>query len=116
MKSAQALGVILIVILGVFMVTTLNKVTAELTKMNQQVSVLVTTTAQNTLGAYQAVNADGDFQWKFAPVPAAVMSGCGMGGASCPSGAGGACSSSASGGSCSAGAASPAAPAAAGAK
>ncbi len=73
MKTVQALGVILIVILGIFMVTSLNKVKAELIKMNQQIDVLVTTTAQNTLGGFQAVNEDGKLQWKFAPVPMMQM-------------------------------------------
>jgi hypothetical protein len=80
MKTVQALGVILIVILGIFMVTSLNKVKAELIKMNQQIDVLVTTTAQNTLGGYQAVNEDGKLQWKFAPVPMMEMAPGGMSG------------------------------------
>ena len=114
MKTAQALGVILIVILGIFMVTSLNKVNAELTKMNQQVNALVTSTAQNTLAGFQAVNEEGELQWKFAPVPMAAMSACGMVGA-CPSGAGGACSTAgacATGGGAVAAPAAPAAPAA----
>ena len=49
---------ILIVVLAVFMVTSLNKVTAELARMNRQVEVLVTTTAQNNFGGYQAVMRD----------------------------------------------------------
>lgn len=112
MKTAQALGVILIVILGIFMVTSLNRVNAELTKMNQQVNALVTSTAQNTLAGFQAVNEEGELQWKFAPVPMATMSACGTGGA-CPSGAGGACST---GSSCATGVGGTAAPAAPAAK
>ena len=85
MKTVQELAVILIVILGIFMVTSLNKIKAELVKMNQQVDVLVTTTAQNTLGGFQAVNEDGKVQWKFTPVPMMEMPegamGGGMGGA-----------------------------------
>ena len=73
MKTVQALAVVLIVILGIFMVTSLNKVKAELIKMNQQIDVLVTTTAQNTLGGFQAVNEDGKVQWKFTPVPMMEM-------------------------------------------
>lgn len=80
MKTVQALAVILIVILGIFMVTSLNKVKAELVKMNQQVDVLVTTTAQNTLGGFQAVNEDGKVQWKFTPVPMMEMPEGAMGG------------------------------------
>jgi hypothetical protein len=73
MKTVQALAVILIVILGIFMVTSLNKVKAELIKMNQQVDVLVQTTAQNTVGGFQAVDGDGKVLWKFTPVPMMAM-------------------------------------------
>ena len=84
MKTVQALAIVLIVILGIFMVTSLNKVKAELVKMNQQIDVLVTTTARNTLGGFQAVNEDGKLQWKFTPVPMMEMPEGAMGGAMGP--------------------------------
>ena len=85
---------------------------------NQQIDVLVTATAQNTLGGFQAVNGDGELQWKFAPVPMATMSAGGMGGscsAAGPCATGGTCAAGSAGaGSCSAaGAGTTAAPAAA---
>jgi hypothetical protein len=80
MKTVQALAVILIVILGIFMVTSLNKVKAELIRMNAQVDVLVQTTAQNSIGGFQAVDDSGKVMWKYAAIP--VTSG--------PEGAGGA--------------------------
>jgi len=69
MKTVQALAIILICILAIFMVTSLNKVKAELVRLNQQMDVLVTTTAQNTLGGFQAVDEGGKVLYKFAPVP-----------------------------------------------
>jgi hypothetical protein len=80
MKTVQALAVVLVVILGIFMVTSLNKIKDELIKMNRQVDVLVTTTAQNTVGGFQAVNEDGKVLWKFAPVPMVEMPEGAMGG------------------------------------
>jgi len=69
MKTVQALAIVLILILAIFMVTSLNKIKGELVRLNTQVDVLVTTTAQNALGGYQAVDADGKLQFRFAPVP-----------------------------------------------
>ncbi len=69
MKTVQALAIILILILAIFMVTSLNSIRGELNKLNQQVDVLVTTTAQNSLSGYQAVDSDGKLQFRFAPVP-----------------------------------------------
>lgn len=69
MKTMQALAIVLILILAVFMVTSLNRIKGELVRMNNQMDVLVTTTAQNCLGGYQAVDEDGELQFRFAPVP-----------------------------------------------
>jgi hypothetical protein len=69
MKTVQALAIILILILAIFMVTSLNGIKGELVKMNQQVDVLITTTAQNCLAGYQAVDEDGNLEFRFAPVP-----------------------------------------------
>lgn len=79
MKTVQALAIILICILAIFMVTSLNKVKAELIRLNQQVDVLVTTTAQNTLGGFQAVDEGGKVLYKFAPVPMVESPEAGMG-------------------------------------
>lgn len=68
-STVMVLAIILIVILAVFMVTSLNRMKVELVKLNQQVDTLVTTTAQNSLGAFQAVDEEGNVQWKFVPVP-----------------------------------------------
>ncbi len=46
----------------------------ELIKLNQQIDTLVTTTAQNSMGAFQAVDADGNIQMRFVPVPMEMMS------------------------------------------
>lgn len=81
MKTLEGLAVVLIVVLAVFMVTTLNGVNAELVKMNQQVDTLVTTAGHNSLGAFQAVDEDGKVQFRFTAVPATTM---GMGDGACP--------------------------------
>lgn len=86
MKTFQALAVVLIVILGIFMVTSLNKVKAELVRMNQQVDVLLTTTAQNSLAGYQAVDEGGKVQYRFAPIPVPETPEGAMSGVGCPAG------------------------------
>jgi hypothetical protein len=79
MKTIQGLAVILIVVLAVFMVTSLNRVKGELVRLNQQIEALVTTTAQNSLGGYQAVSTDNQVQFRFVAVPTSTMLGMGQG-------------------------------------
>ncbi len=71
----SVLGIVLICILAVFMVTSLNKMKVELIKLNQQVDTLVTTTVQNSMGAFQAVDADGKLLMRYTPTPMETMMG-----------------------------------------
>lgn len=112
LKTAQALGIVLIVILGVFMVTSLNRVNAELVKMNQQVNLVVTATVHNAPSGFQAVNENGDLQWKLTPQPLPERPTCAAMGAGCAAGAGGACPGGANGAKCAAGMPAPGVPAA----
>lgn len=90
-SNIMTLGVILIAILAVFMVISLNTVKSELVKMNKQIETLVGATNNNSLGTFQAVDAEGNMQWRFQPVPMQQLmgegTGCGAGGScgSCPS-------------------------------
>ncbi|NLF18159.1 MAG: hypothetical protein GX595_13055 [Lentisphaerae bacterium] len=68
-KTMQFLAVILIFILAVFMVKSLNDIKASLNKLNNEVDVLVTITAQNTLSGFQAVDTNDKVVYKFVPVP-----------------------------------------------
>ncbi|MBN2450367.1 MAG: hypothetical protein JXR77_08255, partial [Lentisphaeria bacterium] len=68
-KTVMVLAIVLICILAVFMVTSLNKMKLELIRLNQQIDTLVTATGQNSLGAFQAVDKDGNLQFKFVPIP-----------------------------------------------
>jgi hypothetical protein len=100
MRTVQGLAVILIVVLAVFMVTSLNRVKSELVKMNVQMETLVTSTAQNSLAGFQAVSEDGQVQFRFTPVPGGGMLGMGgVGMCPAPGMAGEACSA---GGTCAA--------------
>ena len=72
-NTVMVLGIVLIIILAVFMVTSLNKMKIELIKLNQQIETLLTTTAQNSMGAFQAVDANGNVQMRFVPVPVETM-------------------------------------------
>ena len=86
-SNVSVLGIVLICILAVFMVTSLNRMKIELIKMNQQINTLVTTTAQNSIGAFQAVDAEGKVLLRYVTIPMLDMGGKDgkmMGGCSAP--------------------------------
>jgi len=103
LKTFQGLAIVLIVVLAVFMVTSLNQMNTELTKLNEQFDSLVTTTAQSSMAAYQAVDADGKVAFRFTMVPASVT---GLGSEGCPASPdkmlGPSCSAGSAGGPCAA--------------
>lgn len=69
-KTLQGLAIVAILLLAIFMVTSLNKIRAELVKLNQMNEELLRATAANAMSRYQIVTPDGDAQFRFALAPA----------------------------------------------